>query len=95
MTITCDVRPQWRTRIAGVVHVDGSARPQIVRESENPLYFDTLNRFYKRTGVPVLVNTSFNAHEEPIIDTPDQALTALIGDRVDCILTATALYAVR
>jgi carbamoyltransferase len=95
MTITCNVRSQWRTRIEGVVHVDGSARPQIVSEGENPLYFDMLSRFHKRTGLPVLVNTSFNAHEEPIIDTPDQALTALIAGRVDCILTANALYSVR
>ncbi|HSV23841.1 MAG TPA: carbamoyltransferase C-terminal domain-containing protein [Xanthobacteraceae bacterium] len=94
MTITCDVRPEWRDRIPAVVHVDGSARPQIIEATENPLYFQVLELFYKRTGLPVLVNTSFNVHEEPIIDTPEQALTALIDDRIDCILTKDALYRV-
>jgi carbamoyltransferase len=92
MTITCAVRPQWRERIAAVVHVDGSARPQVIRESDNPLYFRVLSRFYEKTGLPVLVNTSFNVHEEPIIDTPDQALRALVDGRVDYILTQDGLY---
>jgi carbamoyltransferase len=92
MTITCAVRPQWRERIAGVVHVDGSARPQIVRKGDNPLYHRVLSAFHGRTGVPVLVNTSFNVHEEPIIDTPDQALRALVDGRVDYILTPDSLY---
>jgi carbamoyltransferase len=95
MTITCAVRPQWRERIAAVVHVDGSARPQVIRESDNPLYFRVLSRFHQRTGLPVLVNTSFNVHEEPIIDTPDQALRALVDGRVDYILTPDSLYSTR
>ncbi len=94
MTITCAVHPSWRERIAAVVHVDGSARPQIVRERDNPLYFRVLSRFHERTGLPVLVNTSFNVHEEPIIDTPDQALRALVDRRVDYILTPDSLYAI-
>jgi carbamoyltransferase len=94
MTITCAVHPSWRERIAAVVHVDGSARPQIVRERDNPLYFRVLSRFHERTGLPVLVNTSFNVHEEPIIDTPDQALRALVDGRVDYILTDDCLYAI-
>ena len=92
MTITCDVRPEWRDRIPAVVHVDGSARPQVIEAGENPLYFAVLERFYQRTGLPVLVNTSFNVHEEPIIDTPEQALTALLDGRIDRILTSDALY---
>jgi carbamoyltransferase len=94
MTITCAVHPPWRERIAAVVHVDGSARPQVVRESDNPLYFRVLSRFHEQTGLPVLVNTSFNVHEEPIIDTPDQALRALVEGRVDYILTHDSLYSV-
>jgi carbamoyltransferase len=92
MTITCAVRPHWRKRIAAIVHVDGSARPQVIREDDNSLYFRVLSQFHNRTGVPVLVNTSFNAHEEPIIDTPDQALRALVDGRVDYILTENGLY---
>jgi carbamoyltransferase len=92
MTITCAVHPSWRKRIAAVVHVDGSARPQVVRERDNPLYFRVLSRFHERTGLPVLVNTSFNVHEEPIIDTPDQALRGLVDGRVDYILAEDGLY---
>lgn len=95
MTITCAVRPPWREKIAAVVHVDGSARPQVIRESDNPLYFGVLSRFHERTGLPVLVNTSFNVHEEPIVDTPDQALRALVDNRVDYILTRDSLYSIR
>jgi carbamoyltransferase len=92
MTITCAVRPEWRDRIPAVVHVDGSARPQVIDASGNPLYRQVLELFHKRTGLPVLVNTSFNVHEEPIVDTPEQALTALLDRRIDRILTAEALY---
>jgi len=88
------VRPPWRKRIAAVVHVDGSARPQVVRERDNLLYFRVLSQFHEQTGLPVLVNTSFNVHEEPIIDTPDQALRALADGRVDYILTHDGLYAI-
>jgi len=94
MTITCGVRPEWRERIAAVVHVDGSARPQTIGPAENPLYFEILSRFHARTGLPVLVNTSFNVHEEPIIDTPAQALRALVDNRVDFIVTKDGLYSV-
>ena len=50
MTITCGVRPEWRERIPAVVHVDGTARPQIVRESENPLFAAILRRFREQPG---------------------------------------------
>jgi carbamoyltransferase len=94
MTITCAVRRQWRERIAGVVHVDGSARPQIIGADDNPLCVRVLKQFHARTGLPVLVNTSFNVHEEPIIDTPDQALRALVEGRVDYVLTRDSLYSI-
>lgn len=94
MTITCDVHGDWRDRIPAVVHVDGSARPQTIVEKANPLYYRVLDLFYRRTGLPVLVNTSFNVHEEPIVDTPDQALKSLLDGRIDRILTVDALYRV-
>jgi carbamoyltransferase len=67
MTITCDVHAAWRERIAAVVHVDNSARPQVIERDANPLYYDILTAFEQATGIPVLVNTSFNVHEEPIV----------------------------
>ena len=92
MTITCAVKPQWRERIPAVVHIDGTARPQIVREATNPLFAGILRRFRDATGLPVLVNTSFNVHEEPIVNRPDECLKALLDGRVDFVVTQQAVY---
>lgn len=95
MTITCDTRAEWRARIPAVVHVDNSARPQVLFPSVNPLYEDILENFEQLTGVPVLVNTSFNVHEEPIVNTPAECLRALLEQRVDFVVTDQALYETR
>jgi carbamoyltransferase len=92
MTITCDVRPAWRERIAAVVHVDGSARPQTIAREANPLYYDVVGAFERETGVPVLVNTSFNVHEEPIVNTPGECAQALLDRRIDFVVTQQAIY---
>jgi carbamoyltransferase len=92
MTITCGVRPEWRDRIPAVVHVDGTARPQIVRDAENPLYAAILRGFRDRTGLPVLVNTSFNVHEEPIVNRPAECARALVDGRIDFVVTERAVY---
>ncbi len=91
MTITTNVKPQWKEKIAAVVHVDGTARPQIIERKDNPLYYDILQKFKSETGLPVLVNTSFNAHEEPIINTPEEALQALKDNRIDFIVCDAAI----
>lgn len=91
MTVTANVKAEWTDKIAAVVHVDGTARPQIVNRKDNPLYYDILEQFKSKTGLPVLVNTSFNAHEEPIINTPAEALQALKEDRVDFIVCDSAV----
>jgi carbamoyltransferase len=92
MTITCGVKPEWRARIPAVVHVDGTARPQIVRGDENPLFAAILRRFRDQTELPVLINTSFNVHEEPIVNRPEECLQALADGRVDFVVTQQAVY---
>jgi carbamoyltransferase len=92
MTITCNVRPVWRERIAAVVHVDGSARPQTITRDANPLYYDVVSAFGRETGTPVLVNTSFNVHEEPIVNTPRECANALVDGRIDFVVTRRAIY---
>ena len=92
MTITTAVHDEWRKKIPAVVHVDGTARPQIITQDENALYADILKAFKEKSGLPVLVNTSFNAHEEPIINTPEECLQALIDDRVDYVVTRKGVY---
>jgi carbamoyltransferase len=68
------VRPDWRERIPAVVHVDGTARIQTVDPAEEPLVADLLAEFDRRTGLPVVVNTSLNTAGRPIVDTPREAL---------------------
>src|SRR5256885_14340617 len=63
MTITCAVKPEWRARIPAVVHVDGTARPQIVRAQDNPLYADILGRFRAASGLPGLVRSEEHTSE--------------------------------
>lgn len=92
MTITCAVKPRWRDRIPAVVHVDGTARPQIVRDDVNPLFADILRRFRDASGLPVLINTSFNVHEEPIVNRPDECRKALTDGRIDFVVTRQAVY---
>jgi carbamoyltransferase len=93
MTVTCNVRPEWRDRIPAVVHVDGTARPQVIRREDNPTYYDILRRFEEISWLPCAINTSFNAHEEPIINRPEEALRALEQGRVDLLVTETGIFA--
>jgi carbamoyltransferase len=83
MTITLDVEPQWRPRIPAVVHVDGTARPQLVRRDRNPLYHRLIERYRDLSGIPLVLNTSFNVHEEPIVCRPEEAVQAFVDKRVD------------
>jgi carbamoyltransferase len=92
MTITCNVRTQWRERIGAVVHVDGSARPQTIEREVNPLYHDILTAFERESGLPVLVNTSFNVHEEPIVNKPSECIKALVDGRIDFVVTTKGIY---
>jgi carbamoyltransferase len=92
MTIACDVHPEWRERLAAVVHVDGSARPQTIARADNPLYYDIVRAFERATGLPALVNTSFNVHEEPIVNTPTECAKALTDGRIDFVVTDQAVY---
>ena len=93
MTIACAVNEGWQARIPAVTHVDGSARPQIIRRADNPLYADILDAFKRETGLPTLVNTSFNVHEEPIVNRPEECRRALEDGRVDFVVTQRAVWA--
>ncbi len=85
MTVTFDVRPEWRDRIPAVVHVDGTARPQLVRPEINPRYHRLIAAYCGLSGIPLVLNTSFNVHEEPIVCAPAEAIRALAERRVDCL----------
>ncbi len=86
MTITYDVTGRCKAEAPAVVHVDGTARPQVIRQSENPEYYAILEEYKKRTGLSALVNTSFNMHEEPIVCTPCEAIQAFRQSRLDVLV---------
>jgi carbamoyltransferase len=85
MTITFHCKQWMAERCGGVVHVDNTARPQLVRQADNPSYYKIIEEYNKRTGVPVIINTSFNIHEEPIVRSPDDALRAFLDSKLDFI----------
>jgi len=83
MTLSCEVREEWKKRIPEVVHVDGSARPQTVSEKDNPKFHRLLKYFFDKTGIPVLINTSLNRRGEPMVSSPDDAVEMYLGSGLD------------
>jgi carbamoyltransferase len=83
MTITFDCTPWMRERMAGVVHLDGTARPHLVRRESNPGYYRILEAYQEKTGLPGIINTSFNMHEEPIVCSADDSIRAFLTGRLD------------
>src|SRR6195952_4233695 len=83
MLIAKPVRREWRDRIPAIVHVDGTARVQTVSEDTNPVLYRLLKEFEALTGVPVLINTSFNVKGEPIVETPRDAVICFMTTGID------------
>jgi carbamoyltransferase len=86
MTCTLDAISSRAQQIAAVVHVDGTARIQTVRSSDNELYYGLIRNYVARTGVPVILNTSFNLKGQPIIETPRDALMTFYGCGLDALV---------
>jgi carbamoyltransferase len=86
MLVVKNVRPEWRDRVAGIVHVDGTARVQTVIEETSPKLYRLLKEFEAITGVPALVNTSFNVKGEPIVETPADAVNCFLGTGIDYLV---------
>lgn len=86
MTVTCDCSAQMAAQSPAVVHLDGTARPQLIRRDIDAFYYDVVAAYHRRTGVPSLINTSFNMHEEPIVCTPDDAVRAFVRGHLDCLV---------
>lgn len=79
------IRADKRALIPAVCHVDGSGRLQTVRESENPLYYKLIKKFAELTGVPMVLNTSFNENE-PVVCRPEEALLCFLRTRMDVLV---------
>ena len=79
------VRPEWRERLPAVTHVDGTGRLQTVSREAAPDYYDVVKRFEAKTGLPVVLNTSFNENE-PIVTTPQEAIACFLRTRMDVLV---------
>ena len=83
MTLTFDCTDFMKRACPAAVHVDGTARPQLIRREKNPGYYDILREHEKLSGSPSIINTSFNMHEEPIVCSPEDAVRAFLDGRID------------
>jgi carbamoyltransferase len=91
MILTAQVRPEKRQVIPSVTHVDGSARPQTVEQQINPLYYRLIDEFGKHTGVPVIMNTSFNLRGEAIVHTPTDVIRTFFSSGMDALILGSFL----
>ena len=85
------VRAEHRDRLPAITHVDGTARLQTVHASTNPRFHDLITRFADRTGVPVVLNTSFNVQGEPIIESPVDAIRCFFSTGLDFLIIGNYL----
>jgi carbamoyltransferase len=91
MTFVVDVQPDKRDLLGAITHVDGTARVQTVSRDQNPRYWELIRAFGDRTGVPILLNTSFNNNEEPIVDSVDDAIVCFLTTDLDCLVVGDYL----
>ncbi len=86
MTITFDCTDEMKRDCPAAVHIDGTARPQLIQREVNPGYYDIVKEYEKLSGISSLINTSFNMHEEPIVCTPHDAVRAFLDGHLDVLV---------
>ena len=86
MLMVYPIVEEKRKLIPAVTHVDGSGRLQSIRRPQNPLYYDVIKEFGRLSGVPILINTSFNIRGEPIVCTPFNAYRCMMGTGIDYLV---------
>jgi carbamoyltransferase len=91
MTVCFDCEPSFTQQCPAVVHVDGTARPQLVDERNQPALHRILTAYERRTGIASVINTSFNMHEEPIVCSPSDALRAFASAELDHLVVGSFL----
>lgn len=95
MLVVSPILPECRDTIPAVTHVDGTGRLQVVEQTTNPLYYRLIETFEAETGVPVVLNTSFNLKGEPIVNSPDQAISTFLRSEMDALVMGTTLISKR
>jgi carbamoyltransferase len=91
MLKVCYVRPEMRARLPAITHVDGTARLQTVDSDTNPRFHSLLKAFERLSGVPVVLNTSFNVMGEPIVESPSDAIRCFFTTGLDCLFLGNCL----
>ncbi len=86
MLMVYPVYKKWHKIIPSVTHVDGSGRLQTIRREQNKLYYNVIRKFGEKTGIPILINTSFNIRGEPIVSTPKDAYRCMMGTGIDYVV---------
>ncbi|MDP3794001.1 MAG: carbamoyltransferase C-terminal domain-containing protein, partial [Candidatus Uhrbacteria bacterium] len=86
MLMVAPVHKDKQAQIPSIVHVDGTCRIQTVNQKDNGIYYDLIKRFYDLTGIPLILNTSFNLAGEPIIETPEDALKDFVSTDLDYLV---------
>ena len=87
MTVAFDIKEKYLSKLPGVIHPsDKSTRPQMLKKKDNPEYYDLLKQFEKITGLPVLLNTSFNLHGDAIVENIDQAINTFLKSDLDILV---------
>jgi carbamoyltransferase len=98
-TMTAEEEKLWgidklnviRSSVPAITHVDYSARIQTVNPEDHPLYYDLIQKFYEKTGCPVIINTSFNVRGEPIVCRPEEAYTCFMRTNIDYLAMGSFL----
>ena len=86
MLMVYPIFKKFHNKIPAVTHVDGSGRLQTIRRNQNQLYFDLIKKVGKKSGIPILINTSFNIRGEPIVCKPKDAYRCMMGTGIDCLI---------
>lgn len=91
MIAVVPVRPEWQSKFGAITHVDGTARPQLIKRDVNPMYYDVVEAFGKKTGINVLLNTSFNLKGQPIVNTCEDAYDTFMKSGIDALVLGNYL----
>lgn len=86
MLLTANVKEEWKKKIPAVTHIDGTSRYQSVTPETNSRYYQLISKFNDKTGVPLLLNTSFNGPNEPIVETPWDAINTFLNEGLDVLV---------
>ena len=95
MLRVADVKKERQKEVSGITHVDGSARVQEVKQEINPVFYNMIQEYYKISGIPMVINTSFNKAGEPIVESPQNAVESFLSMNLDALVCGKHLVKVR